>query len=871
MYHSKPVEKIFQELKTSEEGISQGESEKRLEIYGKNELKESKKISPFKIFLSQFRSFIIGILIFATIIAAFLGEWIDASVIAVILVINAALGFAQEYRAEKAIAALKKLSAPKAKVIRNGRMAVIFSSEVVPGDIIILETGDKIPADARIIELSNFETQEASLTGESLPVKKESNILAENTLVADMKNMVFSGTIVTKGRAKAVVVSTGMGTEIGRIAKLVGETPRERTPLQKKLGSLGRMIGYIVIAIAIIIFTTGMLLRNGNFIDMLLTSVSLAVAAIPEGLPAIVTISLAMGIQRMAKKNALIRRLPSAETLGSVNVICTDKTGTLTKNEMTVKKIFANNSVINVSGEGYDTKGSFSSNGKTIDAKKIDLLLKAGTLCNDSKLFPEASGDPTEISLIVSAEKAGIGHSSIHSSFKRIDEIPFDSERKMMSTLNFDGKNYFVFSKGAVENILKKSSKILENGKIRKITENDRKKILEANGNFAESALRVLAFAYNPYKKEKIRESDLIFLGLQAMIDPPREDAKQAMEKCRTAGIRVIMITGDHEITAKAIGREFGIVGKVVNGAELEKASPEKLKEIVSECSIFARVNPEHKLRIVEALQSEGHIVAMTGDGVNDAPALKKADIGIAMGIMGTDVAKEASDMILVDDNFTSIVNAVEEGRGIYDNIRKFFAFLISGNIGEVLIIFLSMLIFLKLPLTAIQILLINLFTDGLPAVALGFDSFEPGAMQQKPRSAREKIYKGLSAFIVWYPAIMTAAALSIFWWFSSNGQLAKAQTAVFLTVVMFELYQAFSCRSIKHTVFKVGPFKNKLLLAAVAISLIVTFGIIYIPSLNPIFQTTPLSLSEALFIVIISISGAAFIEISKVIKNRKK
>lgn len=871
MFHTKTIKEIFEELKTSENGLSQTEVERRLKLYGKNELKETRKISPVKIFFSQFKSFIIGILIFATIIAAILGEWVDASVIGAILILNAVLGFIQEYRAEKAIEALKKLAAPKAKVLRDGKIFTIHSSEVVPGDILIIETGDKIAADARLIELSNLETQEASLTGESTPVRKELTVLPKDTAVADMKNMVFSSTIVTKGRAKAVVVSTGMNTEMGKIAKLVGESKRESTPLQKKLGSLGRFIGYIVIAIAIIIFATGIILKGTSFTETLLMSVSLAVAAVPEGLPAVVTISLAIGIQRMAKKNALIRWLPSVETLGSVNVICTDKTGTLTKNEMTVTKIFANNSAIDISGEGYSTKGIFSSNGKEIDAKRIEILLKAGVLCNDSSLKPQLIGDPTEIALLVSAEKAGINSAELRSKIKRIDEIPFDSERKMMSTLNYDGKNFFVFTKGAVENVLDSCSRILENGKVRRISKKDKDKIIETNKKFAESALRVLAFAYKPSKNEKINEKNLIFLGLQAMIDPPRIDAIEAMRKCESAGIRVIMITGDHEITAKAIGKIFGLKGRVMNGSELEKISQEELRKIVNEISIFARVNPYHKLKIVNALKENGHIVAMTGDGVNDAPALKKADIGIAMGITGTDVAKEASDMILVDDNFASIVNAVEEGRGVYDNIRKFFAFLLSGNIGEVLIIFFSMIIFLKIPLTAIQILMVNLFTDGLPAVALGFDSFEPDVMKQKPRSAREKIYHGLNAFIVWYPLIMTCAALLIFWWFSSKSQLVKAQTALFLTVVMFELYQAFSCRSVKHPVFKVGIFKNKLLLAAVAISLVVTFSVIYVPLLNPIFHTTALNLGEALTIVFVSMSGAAFIEISKAVKNRKK
>ena len=867
IFHAKPFEKVLEELNTSAKGLSEEEAARKLAIYGKNELKEAKKISPVKIFLLQFKSIVIYILIFAAIVSAVLSQFIDMAIILAVLAINAILGFVQEYRAEKAIEALKKLSAPKATIIRDGKAVKISSSDVVPGDILVLGTGDRICADARLIEISNFETQEAALTGESLPVKKSISVIAEKTMVADMRNMVFSGTIAVKGKAHAVVVATGMGTEIGKIAKLVQETKREETPLQKKLGELGKTLGYSTIAASAAIFLIGLLLKKTDLFSMLLTSTSLAVAAIPEGLPAVVTISLAIGIQRIAKRKALMRRLPSVETLGSVNVVCTDKTGTLTKNEMTVKKIFANNSVIDVSGEGYETKGNFSIDGKNFDAKKISLLLRAGMMCNDSKLSPAPIGDPTEISLIASAEKGGISHSS---SFKRVDEMPFDSERKMMSTLNFDGKSYFVFSKGAVESILRKSSRIFENNRTRKITESDRKKILEANRKFAESALRVLAFAYKPSKKERVSENDFIFLGLQAMIDPPREDAKLAMEKCRTAGIRVVMITGDHEITAKAIGREFGITGRVANGNELENASPEKLLQIISECSIFARVNPEHKLKIVSALQSQGNVVAMTGDGVNDAPALKKADIGIAMGITGTDVAKEASDMILMDDNFASIVNAVEEGRGVYENIRKFFAFLLSGNIAEVLIILLSMIFMLPLPLTAIQLLLINLFTDGLPAIAMGIDPFERDIMRQMPRKAKEKIQHGLGNFLIGFPIIMTAATLAIFSFFLGSGaSLIKAQTAAFLSIVMFKLFQAFACRSLRHSAFKAGIFRNRALVGAVIISFAFTVCVIYIPYLNPISKTFPLSALEFASVCAIAISGAAYTEISKIFRRK--
>ncbi|MEM4336538.1 MAG: calcium-translocating P-type ATPase, SERCA-type [Candidatus Woesearchaeota archaeon] len=872
MYHNKKIEYVFKELNSSEKGLSNAEALKRLETYGRNEIQEGKKISPIKIFINQFKSFLIYILIAATIISFFLGEFVDAVVILSILIINAFLGFFQEYRAEKAIDALKKLAAPKAKVIRDGKYTKINASELVPGDIIFIEAGDKIPADARLIELSNLETQEASLTGESSPVVKEVCVLSEKMIVSERRNMVFTGTIVTKGHAKAIVVATGMNTEIGKIAKMIQTAEPETTPLQKKLDIFAKKIGIFTIIASFVIFLMGILiLKKISIIDLFLTSVSLAVAVIPEGLPAVVTITLAIGIQKMVKKNALIRKLPAVETLGSTDVICTDKTGTLTKNEMTVKKIFVNNQIVDISGEGYSTKGSFFVKNKKVNPKSFEILLKIGLLCNDARIYPSLSGDPTEAALIVSAEKAGLSKKHYEKEYKRIDEIPFDSERKMMSTLNSKDGKFFVFSKGAVENILKKCSKIYEDGKIRKITSNDKRKIIEINKHFAEAALRVLAFAYKP-SNGKISEDNMIFVGLQAMIDPPREDAIVAMEKCKKAGIKVIMITGDHEITAKAIGEEFGLGGGIINGEQLERMSEKKLREIVEEVSIFARVNPEHKIKIVRALQANHHIVAMTGDGVNDAPAIKKADIGIAMGITGTDVAKEASVMILTDDNFASIVNAVEEGRGIYENIRKFFAFLISGNIGELLIILLAMLLFFKLPLTAIQILLINLFTDGLPAIALGFDPYEPDLMSRKPRTKKEQIYKGMWAYIIAYPLIMTLVSLIIFWWvFSTNNDIVKAQTAVFLSVVMFEIYQAISCRSLKQPVLKIGIFKNKLLLIAIAISLIVTFSIIFFPSLNKIFNTSNLKLLEVAVIVTASLSGAIFLELTKILKKSRE
>jgi len=866
--HSKELTELFKELNTSKDGISNSEATKRIKKYGYNELMEFEKISPIKIFFNQFKSVIIAILIFATVISLFLGQWLDASVIFAILILNAVIGFFQEYKAEKAIDALKKFSPLEAKVIREGKEKIIPAREVVPGDIILVEAGDRVAADARLIEAYNLETQEASLTGESTPVTKKICILKEETSLSDRANMIFSGTDVTKGKGKAVVVSTGMRTEFGKIAKMI-QIKEEPTPLQLKLKSLGRWIAVLIIFIAIIVFTTGLIFHKLDLLNMFLVSVSLAVAAIPEGLPAVVTICLAVGTQRMLKRNALIRKLPSAETLGSTTVICTDKTGTLTHNQMTVKKLYVNDKVIDVSGEGYSPIGEFYFNGKKANVDNIKLLLKIGLLCNNSSIQDSVViGDPTEAALIISAAKAGLYRNELQKTFKKIDEIPFESERKMMSVVYLSGKKRIMFTKGAPEKVIAKCTKIWLNGKIRRLDSEKKKEILRINDEFSRSALRVLGFAYKEIVG-KPKENDLIFVGLQGMIDPPRKEAKEAVEKCKNAGIKVVVITGDHALTAKTIAEQLGIKGKLLTGEELDKISINQLKEIVEDVSIYARTNPEHKLKIIEALKSNGHIVAMTGDGINDAPALKKADIGIAMGITGTDVAKESADMVLVDDNFASIVNAVEEGRGIYENIRKFFAYLLSGNIGEVSIIFFSMLLLLPLPLNAIQILLINLITDGLPAIALSVDPFEPDLMNQKPRSTSAKIYKGLNSFIVYYPIIMTVAVLSIFWFFLKEGSLVKAQTATFLTVAMFELYQTFSCRSVKYPVFKVGVFKNKALIGAVIISFIITISIVFIPTLHPIFKTTSLSLYEFLMISIIAISGSAYIELSKVVKNK--
>jgi len=841
MTYYQELNEVYQELKTSEKGLSSEEAKKRIEEYGPNEIREKKKTSPIRIFFSQFNSFIVYILIAALAISIVIGEKIDAIVIAAILILNAIMGFIQEYKAEKAIEALKKMASLKAKVIRNGEHCKIDSSQLVPGDIILLETGDKAPADARLIEVINLETQEAALTGESLPVKKAIGVLDEKTPVADRYNMIFSSTVITKGRGKAIVIATGMNTEIGKIAEMIQATEEVLTPLQIKLKQLGKFLGIAVIAIAMIVFMVGLLNANLSPMEMFIASVALAVAAIPEGLPAVVTISLAFGVQRMVKRNALIRKLPSVETLGSTTVICSDKTGTLTCNEMTVKKIYANNQVIDVTGEGYSTHGVFHISKKVVNPKDFSDLLIIGALCNDSNLEKdEKIGDPTEIALVVSAAKAGLKKEEFERERPRIDEIQFTSERKMMSTFNKVNNKKVVYTKGAPDIVLEKCDRILVNGEIKRLSLPEKKKILKINEEFAGNALRVLGFAY---KEGDLNEKDLIFVGLQAMIDPPRPEVKDAIKKCKKAGIEVIMITGDHIATARAIAKELGIEGESIEGKDLEKIK--NLEEHVERIKIYARVNPEHKTKIVDALRKKGHIIAMTGDGVNDAPALKKADIGVAMGITGTDVSKEAAHMILVDDNFASIVNAIEEGRAIFDNIKKFVNYLLSSNLGEILVIFSGIMLGFPLAITAIQILWINLVTDGLPALALGIDPISPGIMERKPRKKKEGIItKNTALNIVFIGILMSIACLALFANYY-KADLKKAQTVVFTTLVVLEIVRLYMIRS----EYKLGLFSNKYLVLAVISSIALQLAVLYTP-LNQFFKTTPLGITEWAYII---------------------
>lgn len=869
--HYKELKDIYKELKTSDEGLTEEEAKKRIEEYGLNEIKERKPISPLKILLRQFNNFLVYILVAALAISIIVGEEkTDAVVIGIVLIIIGIAGFIQEYKAEKAIQALKKMASLKAKVIRNGKEQRIDTSQLVPGDIILLETGDKVPADARIIEIVDLHAQEAALTGESIPVRKAMGVLDENTPVADRYNMVFSGTIITKGKAKALVTETGMSTEIGKIAEMIQTAEEILTPLQVKLKQLGKFLGIAVMIIAAIVFSVGILIANRSPLDMLIMSIALAVAAVPEGLPAVVTISLALGVQRMIKRHALVRKLPSVETLGSTTVICTDKTGTLTCNEITVKKLYVNDQIIDVSGEGYSTKGYFYIGKKILNPKEFSLLLQIGTLSNDAKLIGEDSmGDPTELALIVAGAKAGLKKDLLEVDYPRIGEIQFTSERKMMSTFHKIKNKKVIYTKGAPDLILDLCDRILINEEVKRLSRLEKKKILKVNEEFANNALRVLGFAY---KEGSLTEKDLIFVGLQAMIDPPRPEVKEAIKKCKDAGIKVIMITGDHIATAKAIAKQLGIEGKAIEGKDLDKIKD--LEKHVKEIAIYARVNPEHKTKIIDALRKKGQIIAMTGDGVNDAPALKKSDIGIAMGIAGTDVTKEASDMLLTDDNFASIVNAVEEGRSIYENIKRFVEYLLSSNLGEVLTIFIAMILFTLFgnatPLLPLQILWINFVTDVFPALALSIEPTEKDIMEKPPRDPKEKILsKSVITRMVIIGTIMMLGTLFVFKWYLPKN-LQYAQTMAFSTLVMFQIFNVFNCRSNDKSLFKIGIFSNKWLIGAIIISVSLQIAVIH-TSLAVLFKTTPLTLLDWIYVTLVSSSVLIIDEVIKLIRNTRK
>ncbi|MFQ6129067.1 MAG: cation-translocating P-type ATPase [Thermoplasmata archaeon] len=886
-------------LETGPEGLSREEASRRLEKYGPNELVERARTSPVKIFLSQFVNLMVIILIIAAVISASIGilkeegmeEIYDAIVIMIIVILNATFGFVQEYKAEKAILALKAMAAPRATVMRDGDVSLIPSRELVPGDVVCLKTGDKVPGDCRLMEQSNLSVNEASLTGESVPISKDVDPISGDVYLGDRRNMVFTGTTVESGRGLAIVVATGMQTELGNIAGMVQAEPEKRPPLQDKLDTMGKQIGLGVLIACIVIFLVGSF-RDANYLGMLLVAISLAVAAIPEGLPAVVTISLALGLQRMARRNALIRKLPAVEALGSATVICSDKTGTLTKGEMNIRRIFADGSIFSVSGEGFDPIGEFFREEEGIDPKKIPglrALLVSGILCNDSSLKEEGGqykilGDTTEGTLIVAGARAGLDVQKVKSENPRIGEISFTSERKLMTTVHSSEGGKVAHVKGAPERILEISSRALLGGETVDMSEEMKSSILNLNEEWASDAYRVLALAYRPLPAEveefdeETIERDFVFLGMVGMMDLPRTDAIDAIAESKRAGIKVVMITGDHKLTAEAVAEQMKIIEDdylVVTGLELDKISDEELERKVESIAVYARVSPEHKIRIISALKKKGHVVAMTGDGVNDAPALKKADIGIAMGITGTDVAKESADMVLTDDNFASIVKATEEGRGIYDNIRKFVAYLLSANMGEVLVMFAATLVFADpdlLPfLIPIQILWINLVTDGLPALALGIDPIPADIMERKPRDPKESpINREMFYLIVAVGVIMLFGTLGIFslqmlW----NPDTVRARTVAFTTLVMFQLFFVFSVRSPRLPLHRVGFLSNPKLIVAVLLSVLLQLLVVYLPPLQPIFDTSILGISEWITILLVSSSVFFIIEGYKIVRSR--
>ncbi len=857
---TKSIEEICQELKTDiQNGLTSQKAKQRLQKLGLNKLPEQKKISVFKIFLNQFSSFIIWVLIVAALIAGFLGEIIDSLAIAVIVIFNAILGFIQEYRAEESLAALKRLASPTSKVIRDGRLQTISSYELVVGDLILLESGDKIPVDGRFIKVYQLLTQEATLTGESSSIYKTTTPLEKDDLaIGDRKNMGFMGTVVTSGKGYMIAVQTGLKTELGKIAKMLEVKKEEKTPLQVRLAKLGLKLIYLFLGIVLLVFLLGILRKNPLF-DMFLTSLSLAVAAIPEGLPAVVTVALAIGVRKMAKRKALIRRLPSVETLGCTSVICTDKTGTLTQNKMQVKKIWINDRFVDVTGVGYEPKGDFKCDEETIDPQKSLELLKlfqAATLCNNASLSLvddkwEITGDPTEGALLVVSQKAGLKKTDLEKQYPLLDEIPFDSERKKMSVLRKTAQGNIIFLKGAIDVLLESSLHILLNGKIVALRDELKQKILDANALFTTRGLRVLAFAYRNLKQiEKIDvnfEKDLVFIGLIAMIDPPRAEVKDAIQTCKKAGIRPVMITGDYKGTAIAIAKELDMLKEqsiALSSKELAKMDDKTLIELIDKIDVYSRVSAEHKLRIVKAFKAKKQIVAMTGDGVNDAPAIKEADIGISMGITGTDVTKEASDMIILDDNFATIVNAVEEGRGIYDNIIKFVSYLLCSNIAEILVIFIGMALGFKDPqgnpfvsLTAIQLLWINLITDGFPAIALAMDPVDPKAMSRPPRDIARPILNFRFAFQLFIIAIIIAIGALIACHIGLRTSAKLARTMAFSSLIMLEFVRIQMVRS----KYNIGFFSNRWLLIALASSLLLLLIVVYIPSLQIVFKTTSL------------------------------
>jgi len=881
MYYTKSIEEIRKELDVSlDKGLSNKEVEERKNKYGLNKIKEKEKKSLVSIFLSQLKDVLIYVLLGAAAITFIIGEHVDGIIILLVVLLNAVIGVVQENKASQAIAELKKMASPRALVKRDGKTIEIDSEEIVPGDVVILDAGRFVPADIRLTDSANLKIEESSLTGESVPSDKNHEKIFDNKKipVGDRLNMAFSSTLVSYGRGEGIVVSTGMDTEIGTIAKNL-EEDKELTPLQERLEELGKVLGFIAVGVCVLIFAIAYL-QGKDLFDMFLTAISLAVAAIPEGLAAIVAIVLALGVTRMSKRNAIVKRLPAVETLGSVNIICTDKTGTLTQNKMTVMEFYTFESREEVKTERIED----------INSTEKDLI-KTFVLCNDATFEDdEGTGDPTEIALVEFGDKYNLSKKSLNKDYPRVSERPFDSDRKLMSTLNKEGDKFRVNTKGAIDNLLKISTKVLINGKVETLSEDMKKEFLKVSENMSSEALRVLACAYK-YTDSKIQpkdmEKELIFIGFVGMLDPPRMEVKDSILEAKSAGITPIMITGDHKVTALAIAKELEIaksIEETIEGSELDDMSDEELSKIIKKYKVFARVSPEHKVRIVKAYKENGNIVSMTGDGVNDAPSLQGADIGVAMGITGTDVAKGASDMILTDDNFTTIVHAVEEGRNIYKNIKKSVVFLLSCNLGEVVTILLSIIFFWPIPLLPTQILWINLITDSLPAISLGVDPGDKSVMNESPRDPEESFFAGGVGYKAAAGGIMIGLlTLGAFYiGLRSNGYspnadgipievLTYARTMAFVVLAASQLFYSLSMRNDKKTIFKIGFLSNKYLIGSVLVGLLLQLGVISIPFLSNAFKVVNLSIEDWGIVLLLAVIPFTLREIYKLIRFSPK
>jgi len=910
-WHRLDAQEAVEQIKSDlQNGLTTAEAARRLAEYGPNDLVERGNKSPWAILLEQFTGIMVVILMISAVVSIILGETIDAVIIMIIVVLNAILGFTQEYQAEQAMAALKRMAVPHVRVRRDGHLQEVTARELVPGDIIQLESGNTIPADARLLETANLRVQEAVLTGESEAVEKDpAPLVEENPPLGDRINSIFMGTVVTYGRGVALVTDTGMRTQLGKIADMLQSVGNEKTPLQRRLEQLARGLALAALVLVAIVFALG-LLRGENWIDMFRVSVAMAVAAIPEGLPAVVTIALALGAQRMLERHALIRKLPAVETLGSVTVICSDKTGTLTQNRMTV-------TVVDVAGHSLNMKERLRSFSPTVkqedlveplprESPAIVLALAAGALCNDAVLeaIPgeagtfSSVGDPTEGALVIASARAGLWKTELERAFPRVAELPFDSDRKRMTTVHrpnpdlvpdllnpyqderpdfFEPGHYLVITKGAVDSLLEVSNGVWSGGKTESLNEHWRGRILKANNDLAQKGMRVLGLAFCQSDTADPVERNLILIGIVGMIDPARPEVKDAVREAKAAGIRPVMITGDHPLTASYIAEELGIAQsrKTLTGRDLDAMTIEQLEDVVEDVSVYARVSPEHKLKLVQALQHRGHIVAMTGDGVNDAPALKKAEIGVAMGITGTDVSKEASDMILLDDNFATIIASVKEGRRIYDNIRKFIKYTMTSNAGEIWVMLLAPFIGMPLPLTSLQILWVNLVTDGLPGLALAIEPAERTVMQRPPYPPRENIFgRGMARDILWIGLLMGLVSLGVgFLYYQMDPSASPAvwQTVTFTTLTLAQMGNALATRSDQDTLFQIGLFSNKAMVGSVLLTFVLQLAVIYVPFLNRAFSTTPLSLRDLLISLGFSVIVFFAVELFKWIRQRRK